>query len=99
MSEIKEVAQAAYRVFPRMAAQLPLQRGPSDTTSTSLADLIQQAVAATPLAEPISIPGPSRPWNVDDLPALAGAKGHYELVRGALILVIHYAGCSDEQRR
>lgn len=87
MSEIKEVAQAEYQVFPRMAAQLPLQRGPSDTTSTSLADLIQQAVAASPLAEPIRIPSPGRPWNVDDLLALAGAEGHYELVRGELVMM------------
>jgi Uma2 family endonuclease len=87
MSEIKEVAQVAYRVFPRMTARAPQQHTSSDDTPTSLAERIQQAAAAAPLAEPIRISGPGRPWTVDDLLALTGVEGRYELVRGDLVMM------------
>jgi Uma2 family endonuclease len=57
------------------------------TLSASTRTLIYQAKAATPLAEPIRIPGPGRPWTADDLLALADAEEHYELVGGDLIMM------------
>jgi len=55
--------------------------------SASARTLIYQAKVDTPLAEPIRIPGPGRPWTADDLLALADAEEHYELVRGDLMVM------------
>ena len=41
----------------------------------------------TPLAEPIRIPGPGRPWTAHDLWALTGDEKRYELVRGELLML------------
>ena len=42
---------------------------------------------ASPLAEPMRIPRPGRPWTVDDLLALSGDENRYELVRGDLLMM------------
>jgi Uma2 family endonuclease len=55
--------------------------------SASARTLIYQTKAAAPLAEPIRIPGPGRPWTADDLLALADAEEHYELVGGDLMMM------------
>lgn len=43
--------------------------------------------ASAPLAEPICLPRPGRPWKVVDLLALSGDENRYELIRGDLIMM------------
>ena len=42
---------------------------------------------SAPLAEPIRLPRPGRPWTVEDLLARANDVNRYELVRGDLIMM------------
>jgi hypothetical protein len=43
--------------------------------------------ASAPLAEPIRLPRPGRPWTVLDLLVLSGDENRYELSRGDLIMM------------
>ncbi len=49
--------------------------------------LIPPTPPSAPLAEPIRLPRPDRPWTVADLLALADDENRYELVRGDLIMM------------
>lgn len=49
--------------------------------------LIPFPLPSSPLAEPIRIPRPGRPWTVADLLGLADDENRFELVRGDLIMM------------
>ncbi len=49
--------------------------------------LILNATSSAPLAEPICLSRPGRPWTVTDLLTLADDENHYELVRGDLMMM------------
>ena len=55
------------------------------TPTVNVPDL--SVVNTTPVAEPVRLPRPGRPWTVADLLALAGDERHYELVRGDLMMM------------
>jgi Uma2 family endonuclease len=58
-----------------------------ETMLQSTSKLIPSILSSAPLAEPIRVPRPGRPWTIADLLALADDENRYELVRGDLMMM------------